>query len=56
MVRNNFAIKVPNITVDEVNQRINTPALKAIIDNAPPLPGIFSAYCLKTENGLIKIS
>ena len=48
-------IKVFNITVEEVNQRINTSKLKAIIDNSPPLPGIFSAHCLKLENGLIKM-
>ena len=25
-------------------------------DNAPPLRGIFSAHCLKSENGLVKMS
>ena len=43
------AIKVFNITADEVNQRVNTSELNAIIDNALPLPSIFSAHCLKSE-------
>ena len=55
-VRDISAIKVFNITADEVNQRINTTELKAIIDNAPPLPGIFTAHCLKSENGFVTIS
>ena len=56
VVRDIFAIKVFNITADEVNQRINTSNLKVIIDNVPPLPGIFSAHCLKSENVLVKMS
>ena len=56
IVRDISAIKVFNITADEVNQRINTTELKAIIDNAPPLPGIFTAHCLKSENGFVTIS
>ena len=56
VVRDISATKVFNITADEVNQRINTSKLKAIIDNAPPLPGIFSAHCLKLKNGLVKMS
>ena len=55
-VRDISAIKVFNITADELNQRINTSELKEIIDNAPPLRGIFSAHCLKSENGLVKMS
>ena len=55
-VRDISTIKVFNITADEANQRINTSELKAIIDNAPPLRGIFSAHCLKLENGLVKMS
>ena len=55
-VRAISTIKVFNITADEANQRINTSELKAIIDNAPPLRGIFSAHCLKLENGLVKMS
>ena len=55
-VRDISTIKVFNITADEANQRINTSELKAIIDNAPPLSGIFSAHCLKLENGLVKMS
>ena len=43
------AIKVFNITADEVDQRVNTSELNAIIDNALPLPSIFSAHCLKSE-------
>ena len=54
-VRDISAIKVFNITADQVNQRINTSELKAIVDNASPLPGIFSAHCLKWENGLVKM-
>ena len=56
VVRDISAIKVFNIAAGELNQRINTSELKAIIDNAPPLPGIFSAHCLKLENGLVKMS
>ena len=48
-VREISAIKVFNITADEVNQRVNTSELNAIIDNALPLPSIFSAHCLKSE-------
>ena len=55
-VRDISAIKVSNITAAELNQRINTSKLKAIIDNAPPLPGIFSDHCLKSENDLVKMS
>ena len=54
-MRDISAIKVFNITADQVNQRINTSELKAIVDNASPLPGIFSAHCLKWENGLVKM-
>ena len=43
------AIKVFNITADEVNQRVNTSELNAIIDNALPLPSIVSAHGLKSE-------
>ena len=55
-MRDISAIKVFNITAEKVNQRITTSKLKAIIDNAPPLSGIFSAHCLKLENGLVKMS
>ena len=48
-VRDISAIKVFNITADEVNQRINTSELKAIVDSAPPLPGIFSANVLNSK-------
>ena len=30
--------------------------MKAIIENAPLLPGIFSMHCLKSKNGLVKMS
>ena len=30
--------------------------MKAIIENAPLLPGIFSTHCLKSKNGLVKMS
>ena len=55
-VRDIFAITVFNITADELNQRINTSKLKAITDNTPPLPGMFSTHCLKLENNLVKMS
>ena len=46
-MRDIFAIKVFNITADEVNQRINTSELKAIIDNAPPLQTTHSTVTKK---------